>query len=344
MSRLPLIALTTVLVHLGLLVVMPDDGAWVERIYAQGIYPSIGPLIAWSSSLLPFSVAGMVVVAVALWIPVQLAVCVNAWRRSRLTLTQAASRCLAAYVVAAAIVLHSFFLFWGYNYLRPPLEQRLGFGEYGLTSDQEQAAARQIVTAAVAARVDFSTWNLTELDRLIDRAISDAINELEGRPTPVASRLKGDFGTGLLAKVGTRGVVSPWTLEAHVDFDLPPFLLPFTAAHEKAHLAGFARERDANFVAWYALTRSDDPRLRYAGYFGVVPFFLNGQTRALAAPLEADLAASRDYSRRRVSASLQQASMRTYNVYLRANRVESGLDDYRQVSDLIAAWLNAGRR
>jgi hypothetical protein len=154
----------------------------------------------------------------------------------------------------------------------------------------------------------------------------------------VSSPLKGDLGTGLLALNGTHGFVSGSTLEAHVDFALPPYQLAFTAAHEKAHLAGFARERDANFVAWYALTRSDDPRLRYAGYFGVIGYFLNAETRPLAGSILTDLDAVRAYSSSRLARPVQRASQRVFGAYLRANRMPAGVGDYSAVSQLIQAF------
>jgi hypothetical protein len=261
------------------------------------------------------------------------------WRRGTLRLRAAAEGTAALAIVALALVFHCFYLFWGYNYLRPPLERRLGLEPAAAGAGQQRDFARQMVLAATAAKVPVAPWDRQELDRLVDAAVAAAVMELEGRMPPVVSPLKGDLGTGFLAWQGTRGVISPLTLEAHVNLDLPPFALAFSAAHEKAHLAGFARERDANFLAWYALSRADDPRLRYAGQLGVIQYFLNADTRALAAPIEADLRALAEYDTRHVSRRLQRASLEVYGVYLRANRMPAGIADYQQAGQLIAAWV-----
>ena len=339
MTKVSLIALATLIAHLGLLILLPGDGLWAEALYAERIYPLLGPIVAFVPSKLPFSMSGLLIAGLIIWIPASLALNLARWRRGRATAAQAAGALISAYLVVLACVFHSFFVFWGYNYLRPPLEKRLGFFYSELAVEQQTAASIRIIEEAVAARVEIDRWDRAELDRLIDRAIDVALTELEGRSTPVVSPLKGDFGTRLLARFGSRGVVSPWTLEAHADFGMPASLLPFTAAHEKAHLAGYAREREASFVAWYALTRSDDRRLRYAGYLGIVPYFLNSTTRGLAAPLLTDLAAAASYQSEHVSETLMRTGRRAYSTYLRANRVESGLGDYRQVSQLITAWL-----
>jgi hypothetical protein len=296
--------------------------------------------VAFVPSLLPFSLAVLVLVAL---IALALAGLIRAalrWRRGSLSLRSAVEGTLAVAVVAAALVFHGFYLVWGYNYLRPPLEQRLGLDRAAQTvAPTAGDFARRMVETAAAARVAVEPWDHAELDALVDAAIASALMELEGRPPPVVSPLKGDLGSGFLARQGTRGVVSPLTLEAHVDFGLPAFVLPFSAAHEKAHLAGFARERDANFVAWYALSRSPDPRLRYAAQVGVIHYYLNAETRPLAAPLAADLATLARYDAEHVSRALQRASFEVYGAYLRANRMSAGVGDYAEAGRLIEAWV-----
>ena len=338
-NRVVLALALSLILHVALLLLLPGSGDWVEAIYARGIYPVVGPIVAFIPALLPFSLAAL---TLAVLIALALAGVVYAalrWWRGGLRLRSAVEGTLAIAVVAVALVFHAFYLFWGYNYLRPPLEQRLGLGQVTQAAEQRPELARQFVEAAAMARVPVAPWDRAVLDRLVDAAIADALIELEGRPPPVVSPLKGDLGSGFLARQGTRGVVSPLTLEAHVDFGLPAFVLPFSAAHEKAHLAGFARERDANFLAWYALTRSPDARLRYAAQLGVIHYFLNSATRPFAAPLEADLETLAAYEASHVSRGLQRASLEIYSVYLRANRIPAGVGDYARVGRLIEDWI-----
>lgn len=344
MSRLAVFALLSLVAHAAALMLLPGDGSLVEVVYAGHVYPAVGPVVAWLPAKLPFSLAGMLIAALVILMPVHAANHSLRWRKGRLSLRAAVGRVFSVWVVAAAVIFHSFFLFWGYNYLRQPLEQRLGIAGIELTAEQALERARGIVRDAAARRIEVVNWDRDELDLLVDEAIAGAVLTLTGRPVPVVSPLKGDYGTRLLARFGNRGVVSPWSLEAHVDFGLPGAVLPFAAAHEKAHLAGFARERDASFVAWYALTQADDPRLNYAGYLGIVPYFLNPETRGLAGPLMADLQAASRYQAANVSESLMRSGQGAYRVYLRANRVADGIGDYRQVARMIAAWIELGTR
>ena len=53
---------------------------------------------------------------------------------------------------------------------------------------------------------------------------------------------------------GVDGMVDPFGLEVLVNPDLLPWERPFVAAHEWAHLAGFADEAEASFVGWLDLS------------------------------------------------------------------------------------------
>jgi hypothetical protein len=331
--------LGTVLLHVAVLTLLAGNGSWVEAVYVGRIYPIVGPAIAFLPSLLPVSFAAILLISLSVWMPACLLRNLARWRRGRLGGGQALARTLASWVVVGAVIFHGSYLFWGYHYLRPPLEDRLGLDLTDPSLAGYRAVARRYVEAAVAARVPVPVWDRAELDRLVDEAMDRALVALEGRPPAVATPLKSDLDSGLLAFMGYSGVVSPLTLEAHVDFSLPPHALAFTAAHEKAHLAGFARERDANFLAWYALTHSDDERLRFAGYLGLLRYFLTPETRPLAAPLKGELEQLARYRAETVSPPVQRSSNRVYNVYLKANRMQGGINDYAAVVGLVQAWI-----
>ena len=53
------------------------------------------------------------------------------------------------------------------------------------------------------------------------------------------------------------GMTDPFFLEVIVNPDVLPFERPFVLAHEWAHLAGYADEAEANFVAWLTCTQGD---------------------------------------------------------------------------------------
>jgi hypothetical protein len=333
------IALLSFIVHAVVLLLLPDDGIVVEAVYVGGLYPVLAPVVSFIPSLLPFSVTTVGTVAVLIWALAYLALNIRRWLTRRMRFTQAVARTFVAWGIVAIGLFHSFYLFWGYHYLRVPLEERLALTAVDTSDEARAATSRLMVERAVRAITETEPWDRQELDRLIDLAIDQAMRELEGRPAPVTSPLKGDLARAYLSLFGQSGFLNPFTLEPHVDTGMPSFQVAFTAAHEKAHLVGYARERDANFMAWYALTRSDDPRLQFAGHFGVARYFRNAATAEIFEPLIPYYRMVAEYSAAHASPALRSANRRVYSVYMRANRMDAGLDDYGEVASLIHSWL-----
>ncbi len=69
-----------------------------------------------------------------------------------------------------------------------------------------------------------------------------------------------------MAYTGIEGVFFPFTCEPNVNTDSPSFVLPFDTAHESAHFKGFAREDEANFIAYLADSLNPDPYFQYSAH------------------------------------------------------------------------------
>lgn len=65
------------------------------------------------------------------------------------------------------------------------------------------------------------------------------------------------------------GVYSFFTGEANLNTNYPDYVCVFSAAHELAHQRGFAREDEANFIAYLVCIESDNDYLKYAGYLSM---------------------------------------------------------------------------
>jgi hypothetical protein len=112
-------------------------------------------------------------------------------------------------------------------------------------------------------------------------------------------------------------------------------------SHEWGHLAGYADESEANFIAWLACARGNE-RAQYSGWLalfghsaGALP---PAQKRAAFAALDPgpreDLAAiaARYEATSRI---VRVAARETYDRYLKANRVTEGIESYDAVLQLI---------
>jgi hypothetical protein len=92
----------------------------------------------------------------------------------------------------------------------------------------------------------------------------------------------------LMSYTHITGIYTFFTGEANININFPNFTIPFTAAHELAHQRGFAREDEANFIAFLVCIESDDPYLRYSGYTNMLSYLLDAFYAADKSPNHAD--------------------------------------------------------
>jgi hypothetical protein len=174
------------------------------------------------------------------------------------------------------------------------------------------------------------------------RAFADVQTLLSDAPSAVPGRLKWSIYGTYFRWTGVDGMVNPFALEVLANPDLLPFERAFVAAHEWAHLAGYADEAEANFAGWLTCIHADAPA-QYSGWLylywqiaGEVD--QHDRTRlgeALAPGPRGDVTAIIDRIRRGQLPRLRNASWVVYDQYLRANRVEEGIRSYGLVVTLI---------
>src|SRR5262249_17772991 len=103
-----------------------------------------------------------------------------------------------------------------------------------------------------------------DLGRL-DVAFSRAQRALGAGRVAVPGTPKPSLVTWYFQRAAIDGMTVPFFLEVIVNPDVPSAERPFVVAHEWAHLAGYAAESEANFVAWLTCI-SGDPLERYSGW------------------------------------------------------------------------------
>lgn len=102
------------------------------------------------------------------------------------------------------------------------------------------------------------------------RDFSSECPRLTGFYPPV----KTSFFSELLDHMRIGGVTFPMTGEAlHSKYSLEPHYQPVLDAHELSHFKGYYNESDANFIAQIALSRSEDPYLRFAAFADMMNYF-----------------------------------------------------------------------
>ncbi len=319
----------------------PLPPRWVERAYSTSIYPAIQRTVTPLSNLVPFALLDA---AVAALLAVIVGLSIRRVRRSGVL--QGAIRGAIVALTWSAVIYLWFFALWGANYRRVPLTTRLDYDGARVTRDAVVAftgAAVGIVnheySAAHASAAD---------DHRLARGFAEAQRILGGSGLTVPGVPKRSLAGLYFRRAAIDGMTDPFFLEIILNPDVLATERPFVLAHEWAHLAGYADESEANFVAWLACARADAPA-RYSGWLAVYQHGLaavpRGERRTLPqldpGPREDLRAMAQRYAAS--SPMVRDAAREAYDRYLKANRVAEGIASYdRVVRLLVGTRLETG--
>ena len=320
----------------------PLSPSAVERWYSTGLYPRVQHVVTPVSNLIPFALFDVLTVGAAVLVIVAL---VRSIRRARLNRRWSGLLVTVGhFIVGAAAAYLIFLVLWGFNYRRVPMSQRLVLerppanAEAALALGQHAVEQLNALHDQAHAAGDTAPWLDESLRTGFDRAqgfLTDAPRALPGRLKPTI------YGT-YFRWTSVDGMVNPFALEVMANPDLLAIERPFVAAHEWAHLAGYADESEANFVGWLTCLQGD-ARAKYSGWMFLY-WQLSGEVASadrtrlagmLASGPRRDIDDIAERLRRGRWPLLQRSSWQVYDQYLKANRVEAGIRSYGLVVTLI---------
>ncbi|HLI95384.1 MAG TPA: DUF3810 family protein [Candidatus Baltobacteraceae bacterium] len=302
---------------------------WVETHFANGYYPAWQHL--WSSITpdVPFTLGDAVIAAGVVVILAALIYARPWWRM------------LVGIGAVAGFYSLWFYAGWGFGYDRAPLETRA-------TYDASRVNAAQIIalrTRAIAemnrlAPLAHAERRDDDVDLMVLRAAwLPVVRRLGDAWTPNVHPSKPPIAGWFMEKSGTSGFTNPFTLETQLAPDLLWFELPFSQAHEWSHVAGFNREDEANYIAVLTCLRDKDTVAQYSGWFELflyLPQKTKYARREFVPQVWADFDAIRKRNAQFVNLRLSRFSWRVYNGYLKSNHIASGVQNYDEVTRLVA--------
>jgi len=310
----------------ALAALLPLPALAVERWYSRGLFPPLQRAMTSVSNIAPFALFDV------LWIGALAAAAILAYRQRRAGWRTGSLRVALVLACAAVAVYLAFLAAWGLNYRRVPLAEKLVIDETRITAAAHAALGDRAVTVLNA---DYARAHQGPTDLEALRAVfQQAHGGLGGAPI-VTGRPKATLLGWYFHKASIAGMTDPFFLETLLAPDLLEVERPFVIAHEWAHLAGYADESEANFVAYLACRRGD-AAARYSAALMIVGYAPG--SRRLADALDPgpkiDLYAIRQRYRQ-TNVALRFAARESYDRYLKANRVEKGIESYDAVVELI---------
>lgn len=333
--------------------------AIVDAAYSSKVYPFIRNAVSSVTRIVPFSVAEVSTIALVLLFSIMLVVrVIRLLCLKRHSLVRLVSLIISA-VLTVAWLVFVFYVMWGFNYFRPSVAEKLDLPEKEYTSEQLFAVCMDLSQKASALRESVPesddgvfTTEVSSLKVSIPRAFADFGAT---RPSFKADvpQVKPLTFSGVFSKLGISGIYVPFSEEPNINTDEHPLFIPFSAAHETAHYLGYAREEDANFLAFLILKDSSSPELAYSAYMHALVHCANALYKAdpeaykllsdgYSDAMRADLASYSEHYRKNDS-SLREASDKVNDSYLKLNKQEKGVLSYEEDTALILRYYDSCR-
>lgn len=344
-------------ISLLLVLIARNNRYFSEQIYAKIIYKGIAQIISSITGLYPFSIAELLVLLLPL---VALVLLLRFILRLILDKQNRGERLIKGVLnifCVLSVILFLFTILAGLNYYRDPF---ITYSNLEITESSVEelfALTQKLVLEANELRAGVSTiddqgvFRLSMSDVSLAREAEEAFSLL-AEEYPVLGGVYGAPKPILLSKLMSQteitGIFFPFTMEANVNVDVPDYSIPATMLHEMAHLRGFMREDEANFIAYLAGMRSDKLDLRYSStmlaliiagnalynqssdmYFEVREEFSDDVVK--------DIRANSQYWQQYEDTVVSTISNKINDTYLKANAQMDGVKSYGRMLDLLLA-------
>lgn len=277
---------TTTIILLGLALITriilffaAKNSLLVENLYSSSIYPYIAKGVGFFSSIIPLSIAEVFLALGVLFI---ITVFFTLIVKPRFFVRNFKS--IFHFIIRLLAIVYVLFYFsWGFNYFRLDYSQIANFTDQSATYDELLELTSKVIQKSNAIRdnlledkngVFLVEENFNNLGRIAKKGFDNYyVGNLHlggnyGRVKPV-------FLSKYMSYTGIMGIFIPFTSEPTINVDIPYQNLLSTISHEIAHQRGFAKEDEANFIAYKANINNPDERFQYSGYYLAMTYLMN---------------------------------------------------------------------
>jgi len=335
---------------------------FTENVYSRGIFRVTNQALSTVTGLLPFSLAELLLYAAILGVVVFVILMVVRAVLAKKYWWRVLLRRIIALACAASMVYALFVGLWSFNYARQPLGETLSLDTSPATVEELYSTCQALLVKANVLRRQmpenadgvFTPSETRDEIMSSTTALYNAAAQAAGYDF-----LGGSYGRAkpVLYSVGMSwahitGIYFPFTGESNVDNDQPDLLFASTCLHETAHQRGFSREDEANFLAYYVASFSDDHEVAYSGAMLALIHAMNQLYSAdsdryfklrnvYGDGLNRDLSAYSEYWQQ-FESPVSETAETINNNYLKANMQQDGVKSYGRMVDLLIGLWRSG--
>lgn len=323
---------------------------FIERYYSSFFYPKIALALRYLLGWLPFSVGDVLgIFFIGLFVRELFFIFKNKFAGFVSKTLRITSFLSIIYVV--------FYLFWGLNYFRKPLEEKLKLPKSNYSTKQLTQVC-QVITK----KLNSHHFEITKNDTAVVK-IPYSKKEIYQKSVNGYTVLSNHFPDFKYIKLsvkhslvsllqsynGISGYINPITGEAQVNRLIPKNGYPVTTCHEMAHQIGWAAEDEANFIGFLTSTLNSDVYFKYSGYrmaFKYCYSEIRKQDKNLAKKIwdKLNKGIKKDYNNsykhwKQYENPIEPYMKKGYNSYLKANKQKGGIESYNYVVDLLISYF-----
>lgn len=326
--------------------------------YTVNIYRYISQFWNFISGLVPFSLAEIIVILLIPIILVYIVVSIVKIVKKKGNRGKTAYKAFLNVICALSLVFFLFVTNFGLCYYRSTFAEINNIEIRESTVDELYNLCINLAENASELREKLSENNNIMKLKSLDEANSEAQKAMDSLYEKYPTIFGGYSGTKsvmlseLMSYTQITGIFFPFTFEANVNIAVPEFSIPSTMCHELAHLRGYAREDEANFIAYLACINSDNAELQYSGYMLAFIHSVNALYDSdkekyyevfayLSEKATADLNANNEYWSKYETPVAEVASSLN-DSYLKVNSQADGTKSYGRMVDLLLAYERNG--
>lgn len=330
---------------------------FAEHVFALHIYKWISQVISTISGIFPFSLAEVILLVlpiISFIIIIRFTICIVKDKEGRKTRLW---KGLLNVLCTGSVVLFLFTVLAGLNYYRYPFS-------YYTNLEVKDSSVEELysLTESLALQANELRAKVTETNENGEFKLSESINELSDMTGAAMESLSEEYPvlgghyaspkpvllSSEMSRTEITGIFIPFTMEANVNIKIPDYSIPSTMLHELAHLRGYMKEDEANYIAYLAGMNADNVELKYSStmlalvisgnalyeqdtdlYFEIRGLYFVGVLK--------DIRANSAYWQQYDDTVISTISDKINDTYLKANAQADGVKSYGRMLDLLLA-------
>ena len=329
--------------------------SYIEKFYSSFFYKIIATILSAVTRFLPFSIAELLVVSfVVLALCYVLKTIFNFYKLKNKRLMVLKNFVLNS-LAAVGLIYFSFQILWGFNYQRLTLDKIFQLNVRKSSSKELVELCVSLINKSNTLRknIEENQQGVMKLPYNKKYVLKTAQLGYDNASVKY-DVLKGNYGAPKsillstpMCYTGITGFYFPFTNEANVNMAEPIPFLPFTTAHEMAHQRGFAKEDEANYIAYIACINHPDINFRYSGTFAALSYSFNAlakvdmeKYRELISMCSTGVISDIKYNQQfweDYSGTIEKVGDKVNDTYLKSQNQQSGTNSYGEMVDLLLA-------